>query len=186
LNALLAHRDDFVGLDLAGDEANYPGDLFVEHFRRAREAGWQITVHAGEAAGTESIWQAIRGLGAVRIGHATRVLEDPALVDTMLEHQIGVEANLTSNVQTSTVASYEAHPLKAMLEAGLLATINSDDPGISNITLPYEFEVAAPKAGLSDKQIEQAQKNALRLAFLSEGEKSTLTTEKQTKTSEIM
>jgi adenosine deaminase len=184
LNALLAQRDDLVGLDLAGDEANYPGDLFVEHFRLAREAGWQITVHAGEAAGAESIWQAIRGLGAVRIGHATCVLEDPTLVDTMLEHQIGVEANLTSNVQTSTVASYEAHPLKAMLEAGLLATINSDDPGISNITLPYEFEVAAPKAGLSDKQIEQAQKNALQLAFLSEEEKRSLTIEKQTKISE--
>ncbi len=141
LQALLEHRDKFVGLDLAGDEANFSGELFVDHFRLARQSGWQVTVHAGEAAGAESIWQAIRELGAVRIGHATRALDDPALVDYMVEHAIGVEANLTSNVQTSTVPSYAAHPLKALLEAGVLATINTDDPGISDITLPYEYEL---------------------------------------------
>jgi adenosine deaminase len=174
LEALLSHKDELVGLDLAGDEANFPGELFVAHFARAQEAGWGITVHAGEAAGAESIWQAIRGLGATRIGHAVRALEDPDLVAFMVEHGIGVEANLTSNVQTSTVPSYAAHPLKAMLEAGLLATINSDDPGISNIDLPYEYSVAAPKAGLSQAQIAQAQANALELAFLSAAEKDAL------------
>lgn len=179
LNALLAHKDDFVGLDLAGDEANFPGELFVDHFRIARDVGWQITVHAGEAAGAESIWQAIRELGAVRIGHATRVLDDPKLVDHMVEHGIGVEVNLTSNVQTSTVSSYAAHPLKAMLEAGILATINSDDPGISNITLPYEYELAAVRAGLSEGQIHQIQRNALDLAFLPESEKQALLATKQ-------
>ena len=174
LLALLTQRDHLVGLDLAGDEANYPGDLFVEHFRLAREAGWQITVHAGEAAGVESIWQAIRGLGAVRIGHATRALEDPSLIEYMVAHHIGVEANLTSNVQTSTVPSYAAHPLKALLEAGVLATINSDDPGISNITLSHEYEVAAPQAGLDPQQIRQAQRNSLVIAFLSAEEKQLL------------
>lgn len=182
LNALLAHKNEFAGLDLAGDEANFSGDLFVDHFRIARDAGWQITVHAGEAAGAESIWQAIHDLGAVRIGHATRALDDPKLVGYMVEHRIGVEVNLTSNVQTSTIASYAKHPLKAMLEAGILATINSDDPGISNITLPYEYEVAAPKAGLSQEQISQVQKNALELAFLSQDEKQTLLNAKQLKT----
>jgi len=179
LNALLAQKDEFVGLDLAGDEANFPGDLFVDHFRRARDAGWQITVHAGEAARAESIWQAIRDLGAVRIGHATRALDDPKLVDYMVEHQIGVEANLTSNVQTSTVPSYAAHPLTSMLKAGILATINSDDPEISNITLPFEYEVAAPKAGLTESQISQVQKNALKIAFLSEADKEALLRAKQ-------
>jgi adenosine deaminase len=174
LQSLLANKDHFVGLDLAGDEANFPGHLFVEHFRLARNAGWQITVHAGEAAGAESIWQAIRGLGATRIGHGVRALDDPALVEHMLEHRIGIEANLTSNVQTSTVPSYAAHPLKSQLEAGLLATINSDDPGISNITLPYEYGQAAPMAGLSPDQIRQAQVNALYLAFLPETEKEDL------------
>lgn len=174
LGALLAHREHFAGLDLAGDEANFPGELFVEHFQIARDTGWRITVHAGEAAGPESVWQAIDGLGAERIGHATRALEDPTLVDHMLERGVGVETNLTSNVQTSTVPSYAAHPLKAMLEAGLLATINTDDPGISNIDLPHEYRVAAPQAGLSPEQIRQAQRNALDLAFLPEADKQSL------------
>ncbi|MGH2581863.1 MAG: adenosine deaminase [Anaerolineales bacterium] len=178
LNALLAHEDHIVGLDLAGDEANFPGRLFVEHFRIAREAGWGITVHAGEAAGAESVWQAIDELGARRIGHGNRALDDPRLLQTLLERRIGIEANLTSNVQTSTVATYADHPLKAMLEAGLLATINSDDPGISNITLPHEYNVAAPKVGLSQDQIRQAQTNSLEIAFLSVEEKEALRKQK--------
>jgi adenosine deaminase len=179
LQALLMHRDSLVALDLAGDEANYPGSLFVEHFKVAREEGLEITVHAGEAAGAESIWQAVRDLGATRIGHGARLMDDKALVDYVREHSIGVECNLTSNVQTSTVASYEAHPLKVMLEAGLLATINTDDPGISGITLPYEYEVAAPQTGLNAEQIRQAQRNSLGLAFLSEHEKHNLIMRKQ-------
>lgn len=179
LAAILANRDAFAAVDLAGDEANYPGDLFVEHFQRARDEGLEITVHAGEAAGAEGIWQAIRGLGASRIGHGVRAMEDPALVAYLAEHRIGVEANLTSNLQTSTVPSYIAHPLKAQLEAGILGTINTDDPGISNITLPYEYDVAAPKAGLSLEQIRQAQRNALELAFLSAGEKVALRAAKE-------
>lgn len=165
LDALLGQRDRIVALDLAGDEANWPGELFAPHFRRGRDAGWAITVHAGEAAGPESIWQALHGLGAARIGHATRAGEDPALLDYLAEHRIGIEANLTSNVQTSTVPDYASHPLKSWLERGLLATINSDDPGISAIDLPYEYNVAAPAAGLSPAQIRQAQTNASAVAF---------------------
>ena len=174
LAALLQHRDRFVALDLAGDEANWPGELFVEHFRKARDAGWAITVHAGEAAGAPSVWQAIQGLGATRIGHAVRADEDPALLDYMAEHDIGIEANLTSNYQTSTVPDYPSHPMKGWLERGLLATLNSDDPGISAIDLPYEYDVAAPASGLSPEQIRQAQANALILAFLSDEEKTAL------------
>jgi adenosine deaminase len=174
LDALLSHRDSLVALDLAGDEANFPGDLFVDHFRLARDAGLNITVHAGEAAGSESIWQAIKVLGATRIGHATRLIEDPALIDFAHDNQIGIEANLTSNFQTSTVPSYSAHPAKQMLEKGLLVTINTDDPGISNIDLPHEFNIAAPKAGFSQSQASQLQENALNLAFLSDEEKEGL------------
>ena len=153
LEALLTRKDDLVGLDLAGDEARFPASLFVEHFKRARDVGWGITAHAGEAAGPESIWSAIRDLGATRIGHALCLLEDPALVDYMRENEIGIEANLTSNVHTNSVPSYAAHPLKRMLDEGLLATINTDDPGISPVTLRDEFEIAAPKAGLTLKRI---------------------------------
>lgn len=170
LEALLRFRERIVALDLAGDES-VRGELFVEHFRRARDAGLGLTVHAGEACGADSVWQAIRGLGASRIGHAARAVEDPALLDWMVEHRIGIEANLTSNVQTSTVPDYASHPLRAYLERGLLATLNSDDPGISGITLAHEFEVAAPAAGLTPEQSRQAQRNALEIAFLSPEER---------------
>ncbi len=174
LDALLTQKDALVGLDLAGDEVHFPGELFVEHFKRGRDAGWHITVHAGEAAGPESVWQALHGLGAERIGHAVHAPEDGRLLDYFAEKRIGIESNLTSNVQTSTVASYASHPLKLFLERGLLATINTDDPGISAIDLHYEYEVAAPAAGLSPEQIRQAQRNALDAAFLSAEEKKSL------------
>ena len=174
LDALLAHREHFVALDLAGDEANFPAPLFVDHFAKARDAGWRITVHAGEAGGPQSVWDAVKLLGAERIGHGARALEDPALVDFFLENRIPIEANLTSNVHTSTVPDLASHPLRKMLERGLIASINSDDPGVSGIDLRHEFEVAAPAAGLSREQIRQAQLNALETAFLSEEEKRTV------------
>ncbi len=85
-----------------------------------------------------------------------------------------MEANLTSNVQTSTVEDYASHPLRRFLEAGIKATINTDDPGISAIDLRYEYEIAAPAAGLSTNQIHQAQRNAVEVSFLSEDEKTAL------------
>jgi len=178
LAALASKREAFVGLDLAGDEANFPGTLFVEHFKKARDLGWHITVHAGEAAGPESIWQALRELGAERIGHAVHAPEDLELMDYLLEHQIGIECNLTSNVQTTTVADYPSHPMRLFIEKGMLATLNTDDPGISAIDLPYEYIIAAPKAGLDDEMIRQAQENALTIAFLSEEEKASLAQKK--------
>jgi adenosine deaminase len=174
LEAILRHGERLVGLDLAGDEANFPGDLFVDHLQRARQAGLRITVHAGESAGPESIWQAIRDLGAERIGHAIHAVEDRNLLDYMAQHCIGIEANLTSNLQTSTVPDYSAHPLRQFLELGLLATINTDDPGISGIDLHYEYNVAAPAAGLTQEQILRAQLNALEVAFLTLAEKDAL------------
>jgi adenosine deaminase len=174
LDALLSCRDEITALDLAGDEGNFPGEWYVDHFKNAREAGWHITVHAGEIKGPDSIWQAIRGLGAERIGHAVHAVEDPALMAHMLEHHIGVECCLTSNMQTSTVKDYPAHPLRQFLEKGLLATLNTDDPGISAIDLHYEYDVAAPASGLTTAQINQAQKNALEIAFLNKEEKTRL------------
>jgi adenosine deaminase len=174
LEALLGWRDRITALDLAGDEARFPADCFREHFRRAREAGWHVTAHAGEIAGPASIWQAIRLLGAERIGHALRAVEDQALMDYLAMHHIGIESCLTSNVQTSCVPDYPSHPLKIFLDKGIPATINTDDPGISGIGLPYEYNVAALQAGLTGPQIRQAQVNALEVAFLSKEEKQSL------------
>jgi adenosine deaminase len=153
--------------------------LFVEHYRIARENGLKITVHAGESDGAQSIWQALTDLGADRIGHAVHAVEDAALMDTLAKRKIGVECNLTSNVQTSTVKDYPSHPIKRFLEHGILATINTDDPGISGIDLAYEYQVAAPAVGLSAAQIHQAQINALQVSFLSPDAKEALMARKK-------
>lgn len=174
LNALLAYRQHFVALDLAGDEANFPAPLFVDHFRKGHDAGWRVTIHAGEAGGPQSVWDAVKLLGAERIGHCTRCLEDPALVNFLLENRIPIEANLTSNVHTSTVPNLASHPLREMMTRGLVCSINTDDPGVSAIDLRHELEVAAPAAGLTRTQIRQAQINALETAFLLEEEKKEL------------
>ena len=105
------------------------------HFNQARDAGGHITVHAGEAAGPESIWQAIRELGAERIGHGVKAVEDRALMDYLAEHRIGIESCLTSNAQTSTVASLAQHPLKQFLEHGVLVSLNTDDPAVQGVDI---------------------------------------------------
>lgn len=174
LAALLTQREHLVALDLAGDEKNWPAELFREHFRRGRDAGWAITVHAGEAGGAASVWAALNELGATRIGHGVRAIDDPRLVDHLARHGIGLEVSLTSNLHTSTVPSLAAHPLKQFLERGVRATINTDDPGISAIDLRHELEVAAPAAGLTPAQIRQARRNALEIAFLSPAERAEL------------
>jgi adenosine deaminase len=174
LEALLTQRAHLVALDLAGDEKNFPAGLFTEHFKRGRDAGWAITVHAGEAGGAASVWAALQQLGATRIGHGIRAIDDPKLLDHLNVHRIGLEINLTSNVQTNTVPSFAAHPMKQFLARGLLATINTDDPVISAIDLRHEFEVAAPAAGLTPTEIAQAQRNAVEIAFLTTAEKTEL------------
>lgn len=165
LEALLDFRGQLVAIDLAGDEAHFPAALFKKHFVKVRDAGLRVTIHAGEAAGPRSIWEALRVLGADRIGHGVRAIEDPALMEYLRGHRIGIECCLTSNVQTSTVPDYASHPLRKFLEAGLLATINTDDPGISGIDLDHELLTAAPAAGLSPELIATAQANARTIAF---------------------
>lgn len=174
LNGLLKHQDKITALDLAGDELGFPGHLFQPHFSRARDTGWKITVHAGEAAGAESIWHAIKELGASRIGHGVKAIEDPRLMDYLAEHQIGIESCLTSNIQTSTIASLAQHPLKKFLEHGIIASLNTDDPAVEGIELKHEYTVAAPAAGLTAAQIRQAQINGLTMAFISQAERDAL------------
>ena len=174
LDAILAHRDHIVAVDLAGDEFRYPAHLFKEHFKRVRDAGLQVSVHAGEADGPQSVWSAIHDLGAVRIGHGFRAIEDSALVDYLAKHGIGLEACPTSNLHTSTVENYASHPIKPLADRGVKFCLNTDDPGISAIDLKHEYEIAAPATGLSPEQIHQSQSDGLTMAFLSEAEKSDL------------
>jgi adenosine deaminase len=174
LEAILSHRDHIVAVDLAGDEPNFPAYLFKEHFKRVRDAGLHVTIHAGEADGPHSVWSAIRDLGAERIGHGFRAIEDQALVDCLLEQGIGLECCPTSNLHISAVPDYASHPIKQLSDRGVKFCLNTDDPGISNIDIAHEYEVAAPAVGLTPEQVRQSQVDALEMAFLSPAEKELL------------
>jgi len=174
LDAILAHRDHVVAVDLAGDEQRYPAHLFIEHFKRVRDAGLHVTVHAGEADGPQSVWSALRDLGAERIGHGFRAAEDPDLVDYLVAKGIPLEVCPTSNLHTSTVDSYANHPVRRLAARGVRFCLNTDDPGISAIDIAHEYEVAAPAIGLTAGQVRRSQADGLEMAFLSESEKSAL------------
>jgi adenosine deaminase len=169
LDAILACKSDVIAVDLAGDEAGFPPQLFVEHFRKVRDAGLHVTIHAGEADGPHGVWTAIRDLGAERIGHGFRSIEDPKLVEYLLKHDIGLEICPTSNVHTTTVSSYKTHPVKSLADQGVKFCLNTDDPGISNITIAHEYEIAAPATGLSQAQISKSQSDAIEMAFAFRG-----------------
>jgi len=162
LQGILAHKDKITGLDLAGDD------------KQARDAGFKITVHAGEAAGPESIWNAINLLGATRIGHGVAATQDIKLMDYLRDNKIAIESCPTSNYQTATVQDLTKHPLKTFLDQGVIACLNTDDPAVSNITLEHEYKVAANTLGLTKSELIQVQKNGVKAAFLTEQEKQAL------------
>ena len=171
LEAILAYKNDIIAVDLAGDEYNFPGSMFVEHFKQVKEAGLFITVHAGEAGGSESMYQAINDLNATRIGHGVACAKDEDLMDYMLKNNIAIESCITSNYQTGTIKDIPAHPIKVFLEKGLKVCLNTDDPAVQGIEIKNEFEIAQTIVGLSDKNISTLQQNALDICFLSEDEK---------------
>jgi adenosine deaminase len=138
-----------VGLGLAGEEWSTPTSAFASIFTKAKQAGLGITIHAGEWGKPISIREAIEILGATRIGHGIRVLEEPELVRDVRERNTVLEVCLTSNEQSGAVPSLHAHPLPSMIDAGLQVTLNSDDPGISNIRLSDEYQKAIEAFDLS-------------------------------------
>ena len=181
LDAILSQRDQMVAVDLAGDELGFPGALFKQQFAQVRDSGLNITIHAGEAAGPEAIWYAIDELGADRIGHGVKAIEDPRLMDTLAERQIGIESCPTSNIQTSTVADYDSHPIGRFLDHGLLVSLNTDDPGISDIEIAHEYGPAARQLGLTPAQLTKLQRNGLAMAYLGDSEKQQLIARCQTR-----
>ncbi|TVL14878.1 adenosine deaminase [Shewanella xiamenensis] len=174
LEGLLAHKQHLVAMDLAGDELGFPGELFNEHFKRVRDAGLAITAHAGEAAGSQSMWQAIQELGATRIGHGVNAIHDPKLMEYLAKHRISIESCPTSNLHTSTVSSYAEHPFRTFMDAGVLISLNTDDPGVSAIDIKHEYRIAKSELGLSDAELAQVQRNGVEMAFLSESERKAL------------
>jgi adenosine deaminase len=176
LDALLRAKDDIVALDLAGDEKGFPALRFKQHFKLARDAGWKITVHAGEADGPQSIWQAINDLGANRIGHGVAAREDHKLMDFMATNGISIECCLTSNFQTGACTDTAQHPIKTFIDKGLLVTLNTDDPGVSGIEIANEYALAHEVVGLSSEQLAQIQLNGVQASFATSELKNLLLT----------
>lgn len=165
-----------LGLDLAGAEATHPGSEFAPLFRQARQAGLHTTIHAGEWGGPEIVRLAIEQLGAERIGHGVRVLEDASVTALARQHNIPFEVCPTSNWHSGVVKELAEHPLPAMRTAGLPLTLNTDDPGISNISLSDEYELAFNQFGFSRAHLQALILNAASCSFLPDNEKTALRT----------
>ena len=161
-------------LGLGGPEVGNPPEKFTRVFEKARQAGLHSVPHAGEVAGPESIWGALRSLKAERIGHGVRCLEDPGLVEELRKRQIPLEVSPTSNVCLKLVDSFETHPLPRLLDEGLYVTLNSDDPPMFNTTLTDEYLKSAKAFGFSVDQLKSLVMNALEASFLEKDKKETL------------
>ncbi len=163
-----------VGLDLAGNEAEFPIQPFIGIFREAQQAGLRITVHAGEWAGAASVRSALEDMNAERIGHGVRILEDQSVVALARERAASFEVCVTSNYQSGVVPALEAHPLVRMLEYGLNVTLATDDPGISQITLGDEYRQACETLGMTRQVLHERILAAARAAFLPDEERAGL------------
>jgi adenosine deaminase len=162
----LKNQECFIGFDLAGDESQYPNHLYQRAMRKVIASGAKITIHAGEAAGPESVWAAIQDLGASRIGHGIRSVEDPVLMDYLRENQILLEMCPTSNRLTSAWSDYRTHPFKRCLEMGIPVSLNTDDPSIFGNTIQDEIAIARNSMGISLEAISQSFKTARKHSFL--------------------
>ena len=163
-----------VGFDLAGPEHGHPARDHRAAFAIAADGGLGLTVHAGEAAGPESIRQALDDCGAQRIGHGTRLGEDPALLDRVRASGIPLEVCITSNVQTGAVASYEAHPVRSYLDQGLSVTLNTDNRLISGTTLTEELWKAHLHLGFGWPELLAVTRAGFQHAFLPAADRALL------------
>jgi aminodeoxyfutalosine deaminase len=166
-----------VGFGLGGPEIGVPRPQFQPYFDQARALGLHSVPHAGETTGPDTVWDAIRLLGAERIGHGTTSTQDPALLSHLVEQGIPVEVCPTSNIATRAVAALEEHPIKEMYAAGAVVTVNSDDPPMFGTTLNREYEIAATLLGLDENGIAELARNGVRASFMALADKASLLAE---------
>jgi adenosine deaminase/aminodeoxyfutalosine deaminase len=162
------------GFGIGGDEVAGPAKLFPDIFREARDLGLHVVAHAGEACGPESIRDAVELLGAERIGHGLTAIRDASVMALLRERRIPVEVCPSSNVSTGLIVRFEDHPLPKLLEAGLVVTLNSDDPAMFGTSLKEEFLKAARCFDLNRETLTGLCRNAVQASFLSEDEKQKL------------
>ena len=161
-------RTALVGFDLADDEAAWPSHLFQEALEPLAALGLPLTVHSGEATGPEHVWDTLRALSPRRIGHGVAVAADPALVAEVRARGVLIEVCPTSNVRTRAVPSLADHPARTLFHAGVPLSINTDDPGLFDLTLTGELEVAREQMGFTDAELWTMQRQALAASFLPE------------------
>ncbi len=166
-----------VSFGLGGPEVGVPRGQFKPFFDQARAAGLHSVPHAGETTGPETIWAALRDLGAERIGHGTSATQDPRLVEHLVNAGIALEVCPTSNVATGAVPTLEEHPIKAMHQAGVVVTVNSDDPPMFGTSLNQEYAVAADLLGLNESGVADLARTAVRASFAADDIKQRLLSE---------
>lgn len=176
----LAVEHQLAGLDLAGNEPDFPAAPFAPVFSQAQQAGLGTTIHAGEWTGAETVRQALELIGPARIGHGVRIMEDPGVVRLARDRRTIFEVCLTSNLHSGVVKRMGDHPLSSMIEAGLKVTLNTDDPGISNIRLSDEYFTAVAELGLTQDTLSGMILTAAQSAFLPSLEQRQLEQELQT------
>ncbi len=166
--------DGMVAIDLAGNEAEFKTEPFYGFIKEARQSGLHVTIHAGEWGPATNVKEAIEELGAERVGHGVRVLEDGNIVALARERGTAFEVCMTSNYQSGVVGSLDTHPLMRMLDVGLNVTINTDDPSISRITLSHEYYTACEDLRMPQTILKQRIVAAAQACFLPENEKENL------------
>lgn len=166
LDSIQENPKNIVSVDLGGSEDKFPPAPFKDVFKRAKQMGLHLIAHAGEAAGPESIWDAIHYLNVERIGHATTAIEDTQLMRYLKENRIIIEACPVSNVRTGAVGSINQHPIREFYDRGLMVTVNSDDPTLFNTDMNNEFFQLNHHLNFSLQQIQQLTQNALDAAFV--------------------
>ncbi len=160
-----------IGIGLGGDERRAGSEPFGSFYAEAGRAGLRLTNHAGETTGPEAIWEAL-GIGSERIGHAFSAIEDLRLMEELKVRGIALELNPTSNVRTGVCASFAAHPLRRYFDAGLLVTINSDDPAFFGSDVANEYLLAHTEQGFIRDELRQLAANSIRASFLPEAAKT--------------
>ncbi|WP_406863416.1 adenosine deaminase [Streptomyces sp. HUAS MG47] len=158
--------EGLVSFGLGGPEIGVPRPQFKPYFDQAIAAGLYSVPHAGETTGPETVWDALNDLGAQRIGHGTSSVRDEKLLAHLAEHRIALEVCPTSNIATRAVATLEEHPIRRMVDAGVLVTVNSDDPPMFGTDLNNEYAVAARLLGLDERGVADLAKNAVEASFL--------------------
>ncbi len=163
---LAAERRDqgVLGFGIGGDEARGPAGLFRDAYRFAAAGGLRLTAHAGETEGPDSVWAALE-LGAERIGHGIRSIEDPVLIRHLRDHRIPLEISISSNVATGAVSSISDHPVRRLYDSGVPIVLNTDDPAMFHTTLTREYALAGAEFGFSEQELREIAENGFRYAF---------------------